>query len=188
MPDPDPPLKMIPSVLNQSRIELIESSTDRMKQADACCGTPATPMLNHTGELNDACCMTMRYLSSSEKMAASSLVAKYPPSTPQRAIVSTTRSTICLTLVSRAAVPSLPRKYFDATTFVAVIDQNAGTSTPFCSKTFPASPGITASRRSQAISSYGCTPSVVNVRANRRPCSGVRSCRADCGGSSAIAI
>src|SRR5260221_4243963 len=186
MPDPEPPLKMIPSVLNQSRIEFIESSTERMKQAEACCGTRATPMLSHTGELKDACCMTMRYFSSSEKMAASSVVAKYPPSTPHRAIVSTTRSTICLTLVSRAGVPSLPRKYFDATTFVAVIDQNAGTSTPFCSKTFPASPGITASRRSQTMSSYGCTPSLVNVRAKRRPCSGVRSCRADCGGSLAI--
>src|SRR6266851_4500743 len=76
MPDPDPPLKMIPSVLNQSRIEFIESSTERMKHADACCGTPATPMLNHTGELNDACWWTIRYFSSSEKMAASSLVAK----------------------------------------------------------------------------------------------------------------
>src|SRR6266851_1807838 len=127
-PEPEPPLKMTPSVLNQ------------------------------TGELNDACCMAMRYFSSSEKMAASSLVAKYPPSVPHRAIVSTTRSTICLTLVSRAGVPSLPRKYFDATTFVAVIDQNAGTSTPFCSKTFPLSPGIAESRRSNSISSYGWTP------------------------------
>ena len=28
--------------------------TDRMKQADACWGTPRTPMLNHTGELKAA--------------------------------------------------------------------------------------------------------------------------------------
>src|SRR5437868_5455413 len=110
-PEPDPPLKMTPSVLNQSKIELIESSTETMKQAEACWGTPGTPMLNQTGELNDACWLTMRYFSSSEKIAASSPVAKYPPSTPQRAIVSTTRSTICRTLVSRAGVPSLPRKY-----------------------------------------------------------------------------
>src|SRR5207247_10391178 len=53
-PEPEPPLKMTPSVLNQSRIELIESSTDTMKHAELCCGTPGTPMLNQTGELNDA--------------------------------------------------------------------------------------------------------------------------------------
>ena len=64
IPDPEPPLKMIPSFLNQSRIESIESSTERMKHAEACCGTPSTPMLNHTGELNDACWWTIRYLSS----------------------------------------------------------------------------------------------------------------------------
>src|SRR3990172_8648406 len=46
-PEPEPPLKIVPSVLNQSRIELIESSTERMKHALACCGTPSTPMLNH---------------------------------------------------------------------------------------------------------------------------------------------
>src|SRR5579859_1435006 len=31
-PDPEPPLKITPSVLNQSRIEFIESSTETMKQ------------------------------------------------------------------------------------------------------------------------------------------------------------
>src|SRR5207245_2873474 len=61
MPLPDPPLKITPSVLNQSRMEFISSSTERMKQADACWGTPGTPMLNHTGELNDASWWTMRY-------------------------------------------------------------------------------------------------------------------------------
>src|SRR5712691_10648251 len=39
-------------------------------------------------------------------------------------MVSTTRSTICLTLDSRSAEASFPRKYLDATTFVAVWDQN----------------------------------------------------------------
>src|SRR3989442_462701 len=55
-PEPDPPLKMIPSLRNQSRIECMSSSTERMKQAEACWGTPSTPMLNQTGELKDACC------------------------------------------------------------------------------------------------------------------------------------
>src|ERR1700722_3671919 len=51
-PAPEPPLKIVPSSRYQLRIESIESSTDRMKQADACWGTPRTPMLNQTGELN----------------------------------------------------------------------------------------------------------------------------------------
>jgi LemA protein len=48
-----------------------------------------------------------------------------------------------------------PRKYFEATTMVAVCDHDLGTSTPRCSKTFPApaSPGMTASRSSHSISS-----------------------------------
>src|SRR5438552_7522057 len=47
IPEPEPPLKMTPSVLNQSRIESIESSTDKMKHAAACALAPGTPMLNH---------------------------------------------------------------------------------------------------------------------------------------------
>jgi hypothetical protein len=37
-PAPEPPLKMNPSSLYQLRIESIESSTERMKQAETCCG------------------------------------------------------------------------------------------------------------------------------------------------------
>ena len=65
MPEPEPPLKIVPSSRYQFRIESIGSSTDRMKQADACCGTPGTPMLNQTGELNAAFWVTRRCLSSS---------------------------------------------------------------------------------------------------------------------------
>src|SRR5438477_6871530 len=54
MPDPEPPLKMVPSSTYQLRIELISSSTARMKHAEHCCGVPATPTLNHTGELKAA--------------------------------------------------------------------------------------------------------------------------------------
>ena len=43
----------------------MSSSTDRMKQAEDWGGTPLTPMLNHTGELNAA-----RWLSSSQHSSA----------------------------------------------------------------------------------------------------------------------
>src|SRR5688572_12303120 len=49
-PAPEPPLKMKPSSLYQLRIESIESSTERMKQALTCWGL-GVPTLNHTGEL-----------------------------------------------------------------------------------------------------------------------------------------
>src|SRR5215218_1320131 len=48
-PEPEPPLKITPSSRYQLRIDPIVSSTERMKQALACWGTPLTPMLNHTG-------------------------------------------------------------------------------------------------------------------------------------------
>ena len=50
-PAPDPPLKIIPSSRYQLRIDSIESSTDKMKQAETCCGLEV-PTLNQTGELN----------------------------------------------------------------------------------------------------------------------------------------
>src|SRR6478735_2316658 len=49
-PAPEPPLKIIPSSLYQSRIDSMESSTARMKQAETCCGW-GVPTLNHTGLL-----------------------------------------------------------------------------------------------------------------------------------------
>src|SRR3954451_6804730 len=70
-PAPEPPLKITPSSRYQFRIESMESSTERMKQADACCGTPLTPMLNHTGELNAAFWFTRRCLSSARYVSAS---------------------------------------------------------------------------------------------------------------------
>jgi hypothetical protein len=76
MPEPEPPLKITPSLRNQSRIECMSSSTFRMKQAEACAGTPGTPMLNHTGELNDAYWWTTRYLSSSANASRSASPAK----------------------------------------------------------------------------------------------------------------
>src|SRR5512144_2152397 len=63
----------------------------------------------------------------------------------------------------------------------AFTDQKSGNSTPRCSKT--ASPVFqfvwTTSRRSQVISSYGCTPSVLKTRSIFRPFGLFRPARAD---------
>src|SRR5580700_8362076 len=75
-PAPEPPLKMTPSSVYQLRMESIWSSTERMKHAEPCCGTPATPMLNHTGELKAARWWMMRYFSSWLKTCASSSSTK----------------------------------------------------------------------------------------------------------------
>ena len=76
MPEPEPPLKMMPSSRYQLRMPSIVSSTARMKQALACCGTPFTPMLNHTGVLNAARWVTRMYFSSLRKVSASSVVGE----------------------------------------------------------------------------------------------------------------
>src|SRR6187200_1013861 len=62
-PAPEPPLKMNPSSLYQFRIESIESSTDRMKHAETCCGL-GVPTLNQTGELKEKYCLTSSQVSS----------------------------------------------------------------------------------------------------------------------------
>src|SRR3954452_8951182 len=74
-PAPDPPLKMNPSSLYQLRIESIESSTERMKQALTCCGD-AVPTLNQTGELNEKYWWTSSQVSSCSNSSASAGVAK----------------------------------------------------------------------------------------------------------------
>src|SRR5215212_6080557 len=53
MPDPEPPRKIMPSLVFQSRIDSIVSCTDRMKQAEHC-GCSSKPTLNQTGELKAA--------------------------------------------------------------------------------------------------------------------------------------
>src|SRR5881227_586837 len=53
MPEPEPPRKMRPSRVFQSRIESMLSSTLRMKQAEHC-GCSSKPTLNQTGELKAA--------------------------------------------------------------------------------------------------------------------------------------
>src|SRR5512144_3060348 len=177
-PEPEPPLKITPSLRYQSRIESIVSFTDRMKQAEHC-GFGSTPTLNHTGLLKQSFCCTSRWVSSSTNVCRSAGVAKYPCSSPHVEIVATTRPISWRTLRSRCGVPSGPRKYFDTTTFVASCDQPRGNSTSRCSKTVsPPSPWITAERISHSTSSYGCTPSRVKCRAivsPRRAAPGVPS-------------
>src|ERR671912_852722 len=74
-PAPEPPLKMNPSSLYQLRIESIESSTERMKQAETCWGD-CVPTLNQTGELNEKYWWTSSQVSSRSKVSASAGVAK----------------------------------------------------------------------------------------------------------------
>src|SRR6185503_3432531 len=162
-PEPEPPRKMTPSRRIQSRIESIVSSIERMKQAEHC-GFSSKPTLNQTGELKEAYWLTRIAFSSASKVSASSSVEKYPPSRPQPPIVSTTRPIICLTLVSRSGEPIFPRKYFCATMFVAVCDQNFGNSTFVWSKAGLSLPGMKASRISQSISSKGSRPGIVKKR------------------------
>src|SRR3954452_6147915 len=53
IPDPEPPRKILPSLVFQPRIESMSSSTERMKQAEHC-GRSSNPTLNQTGELKAA--------------------------------------------------------------------------------------------------------------------------------------
>ncbi len=66
---------MKPSSRYQLRIESIVSSTDRMKQADTCCGA-SVPTLNQTGELNENTWCSSIQVSSCSKTSASASVAK----------------------------------------------------------------------------------------------------------------
>src|ERR1043165_4811679 len=74
-PEPEPPLKITPSLRYQSRIESIVSSTERMKQAEHC-GLGSMPQLNQTGLLKQAFWCSRMCVSSSEKARASSSAAK----------------------------------------------------------------------------------------------------------------
>ena len=58
-PAPEPPLKIMPSLRYQFRIESMLSSTLRMKQAEHC-GLGSMPTLNQTGLLKDALWLTSR--------------------------------------------------------------------------------------------------------------------------------
>src|SRR5882757_1804154 len=75
-PAPEPPLKIMPSSLYQSRIDSMESSTDRMKQAETCWGW-GVPTLNQTGLLKLKIWCRRAYASSCSKISASAGEVKY---------------------------------------------------------------------------------------------------------------
>src|SRR5918992_2055850 len=75
MPEPEPPRKIRPSLVFQSRIDSMLSSTERMKHADAC-GLSSKPTLNQTGELNAAIWCSRMYVSSASNASPSSTEAK----------------------------------------------------------------------------------------------------------------
>src|SRR3954463_7330624 len=75
MPEPEPPRKIRPSRVFQSRIESIVSSTLKMKQAEHC-GDSSKPTLNQTGELKAASWCNRMYVSSASKASPSSSEAK----------------------------------------------------------------------------------------------------------------
>src|SRR3989304_3635903 len=164
MPEPEPPLKIFPSVRYHSRMDSMESSMERMKQAEHW-GFSSMPRLNQTGELKKGFWLTRMCFSSAWNASASSSSAKYSPCRPQSVMALTTRSMSCLTERSRmgvalpgaAAAASVrgPRKYLEATTLVAFWDQDWGNSMSRCSKTgVPSAPAMTAVRSdSHGISS-----------------------------------
>ena len=67
---------MMPSSVYQLRIERIESSTARMKQALACWGTPFTPMLNQTGRVEGRLLGDEEVLQLARKVSVSSSSTK----------------------------------------------------------------------------------------------------------------
>src|SRR6478609_7363058 len=75
MPEPEPPRKILPSRVFQSRIDSIVSSTLRMKQAEHC-GCSSKPTLNQTGELNAAIWCNRMCVSSFSNASPSSSEAK----------------------------------------------------------------------------------------------------------------
>ena len=75
MPEPEPPRKIVPSLVFQSRIDSIVSFTERMKQAEHC-GLASKPTLNQTGELNAASWCSRMKVSSASKVSPSASEAK----------------------------------------------------------------------------------------------------------------
>src|SRR5918997_1775813 len=67
MPEPEPPRKMLPSLVFQSRIDSIVSCTEKMKHAEHC-GFSSNPTLNQTGELKAASWLSRMWVSSSSKV------------------------------------------------------------------------------------------------------------------------
>src|SRR5207244_7806367 len=74
-PEPEPPRKITPSRRIQSKIDSIESSIERMKQAEHC-GVASKPTLNQTGLLKEAYWLTRSAFNSAPNASASPVSAK----------------------------------------------------------------------------------------------------------------
>ena len=98
-----------------------------MKQALACCGTPLTPMLNHTGLLNAARWVTRMNFSSCVEGLGLGLVDEVAAlDAPGGDGVDDAIDDLAQRRSRARAVPSVPRKYFWATMLVAFSDQVGG--------------------------------------------------------------
>ena len=133
MPEPEPPRKIIPSLVFQSRIDSIVSSTERMKQAQHC-GLSSKPDVEPDRRVERRHLVQQDVGELGLEGVAVLLGGEVAALASPAAIVPATRPIICLTERSRAGVPSWPRKYFWATMLVAFCDQLFGNSTPRCSK------------------------------------------------------
>src|SRR5208337_537554 len=169
VPVPEPHLNSIPSVRVSPMIDSMLSCTEFMKHAEHC-GFACTPTLNHTGELKLIFCSTSRCVSSSRNASRDTVSAKYPPCSPHRTTVFTTRPISCRTELSRSGLPTFPWKYLLATMFVAVCDQPFGTSTSSCLKIVtPFSLPISAVRFSHSTLLNGAVLPSVKYRSNLKP-------------------
>src|SRR5260370_6717965 len=165
----EPDLNSIPSVRVSPMIDSMLSLTELMKHAEHC-GFGCTPTLNHTGELKAIFCSTSRFVSSSRNASRDAMSAKYPPSSPHRTMVFTTRPISCRTDPSRCGVPGFPWKYLLVTMFVAVCDQIFGTSPSSCREIVtPFSFPLTALHFSHSTASNGDTFPSVKCRSNVSP-------------------
>ena len=113
-----------------------------MKQAEHC-GFSSKPTLNQTGELKAAIWLTRIAFSSASKVSASSSVGEVAALAAPAGDRVDDAADHLLDASARARASDMrPRKYFWATMFVAVCDQNFGNSTSFCSKAGPSLPGM----------------------------------------------
>ena len=187
MPEPEPPRKIRPSRVFQSRIDSIVSST---LEDEA--GRALRLLLEAHVEPHGR--VEGRHLVQQDVASARPRRRRRPrpwrssrAARPQSAIVPATRPIICLTERSRAGESSCPRKYFWATMLVAFCDHVFGNSTSSCSKATRSPWPMRASRSSHSTVSNGWTPGVVNRRPTDSAFPAWLSCaNAVCGESSIV--
>jgi hypothetical protein len=157
IPEPEPPRKIRPSRVFQSRIDSIVSSTERMKQAEHC-GCSSKPDVEPDGRVE------RRHLVEQDERELGLegvAVLRGGEVAAAAAPVGDRAGHAADHLLDRALAggePICPRKYFWATMFVAFCDHVAGNSTSACSNETLSPKPIRASRSSHSTESNGCTP------------------------------